>query len=62
MKRPKLIAPKGMDICHNWVEVECENGGFILLTAEEYENGQLKRKIGKAFIRGDTIILITPAQ
>ncbi len=32
----------------------------VLDDAEEWENGAVKRKIGKAFIRGDTIILITP--
>lgn len=26
---------------------------------EEIENGETKRKIGRAFIRGDTIVLIT---
>lgn len=31
----------------------------VLDDAEEHENGQLKRKIGTAFIRGDTIILIS---
>lgn len=30
----------------------------VLEDAEEHENGQLKRKVGNAFIRGDTIILI----
>ncbi len=30
----------------------------VLEDAEEHENGQLKRKVGTAFIRGDTIILI----
>jgi len=33
----------------------------VLDDAEEWENGQMKRKIGTAFIRGDTIILISPA-
>ena len=33
----------------------------VLDDAEEWENGQMKRKLGKSFIRGDTIILITPA-
>ena len=32
----------------------------VLEDAEEHENGQLKRKVGNAFIRGDTIILISP--
>jgi small nuclear ribonucleoprotein len=30
----------------------------VLEDAEEHENGQLKRKVGNIFIRGDTIILI----
>lgn len=34
----------------------------VLDDAEERENGELKRKIGTVFIRGDTIILISPAQ
>ncbi|HIH15709.1 MAG TPA: small nuclear ribonucleoprotein [Nanoarchaeota archaeon] len=33
----------------------------VLDDAEEWENGAMKRKLGKAFIRGDTIILISPA-
>jgi small nuclear ribonucleoprotein len=34
----------------------------VLEDAEERENGELKRKLGLVFIRGDTIILISPAQ
>jgi len=34
----------------------------VLENAEELENGELKRKLGKAFIRGDTIILISPSE
>ena len=33
----------------------------VLEDAEEYENGELKRKMGLTFIRGDTIILISPS-
>ena len=32
----------------------------VLDEAEELEEGQLKRKLGTAFIRGDTIIVISP--
>ena len=32
----------------------------VLNDAEEHENGVLKRKIGTCFLRGDTIILISP--
>ncbi len=32
----------------------------VLTEAEEYVDGELKRKVGTAFIRGDTIILIAP--
>jgi small nuclear ribonucleoprotein len=34
----------------------------VLDNAEEWENGAMKRKIGKAFLRGDTIIMISPQQ
>ncbi|MBI2508241.1 small nuclear ribonucleoprotein [Candidatus Woesearchaeota archaeon] len=30
--------------------------------AEEYQDSELKRKLGPAFIRGDTIILISPSE
>lgn len=33
----------------------------VLEEAEEWEDGQMKRKLGRAFVRGDTIILISPA-
>ena len=33
----------------------------VLENAEERENGETKRKLGTVFIRGDTIILISPA-
>ena len=33
----------------------------VLDDAEELENGQMKRRIGNTFIRGDAIILISPA-
>ncbi len=33
----------------------------VLNDAEERENGVVKRKLGTAFLRGDTIILISPA-
>jgi len=32
----------------------------VLEDAEERADGEVKRKIGSAFIRGDTIILISP--
>ena len=31
----------------------------VLIDTEEYENGELKRKLGKIFIRGDTITIIS---
>ena len=34
---------------------------IVLDDAEERENGQVKRKLGTVFMRGDTIILISPA-
>ena len=33
----------------------------VLEEAEEYEKDELKRKVGTVFLRGDTIILISPA-
>jgi small nuclear ribonucleoprotein len=33
---------------------------IVLYDTEEYVNGELKRKLGTAFVRGDTIILLTP--
>ncbi len=33
----------------------------VLESAEEHEDGQIKRKMGLVFIRGDTITLINPA-
>ena len=33
---------------------------IVLEDVEERVDGNLKRKIGTAFVRGDTIILITP--
>jgi len=34
----------------------------VLDDAEEREQNELKRKIGKVFLRGDTIILISPTE
>ena len=33
---------------------------IVLVNAEEHENGELKKKIGTVFIRGDTITIISP--
>jgi small nuclear ribonucleoprotein len=33
----------------------------VLEDTEELENGQTKRKLGLVFVRGDTIVLISPA-
>ena len=33
----------------------------VLEDAEEYEGGEVKRKLGTVFIRGDTITIISPA-
>lgn len=33
----------------------------VLENAEEHSNGEIKRKLGIVFIRGDTIIMISPA-
>jgi small nuclear ribonucleoprotein len=35
---------------------------IVLEDAEERQDGELKRKLGTVFLRGDTIILISPAQ
>ncbi|MBS3148212.1 small nuclear ribonucleoprotein [Candidatus Woesearchaeota archaeon] len=57
------------------VIVECKNGrqylgslrafdihiNVVLDDTEERVDGEVKRKLGTAFIRGDTIILISPA-
>ena len=34
----------------------------VLENAEEHQNGEVKRKLGTVFIRGDTIILISPSE
>ncbi|MFH1779742.1 MAG: LSM domain-containing protein [Candidatus Micrarchaeota archaeon] len=34
---------------------------IVLENAEELENGEIKRKIGSALVRGDTIVFISPA-
>lgn len=34
---------------------------IVLEEAEEHINGEMKRKVGTAFIRGDTITLISPS-
>lgn len=34
---------------------------IVLENAEEHVEGELKRKLGKIFVRGDTIILISQA-
>ncbi len=34
---------------------------IVLEQADEYYNGEVKRKLGTVFIRGDTITIITPA-
>ncbi len=34
---------------------------LVLENAEERENGEVKRKLGVVFIRGDTITIISPA-
>lgn len=33
---------------------------IVLLDTEEHVDGQLKRKLGNIFVRGDTIIFISP--
>lgn len=35
---------------------------IVMDEAEEIADGETKRKIGKIFLRGDTIILISPAE
>ena len=34
---------------------------IVLADAEEHHSGQLKRKLGTVFIRGDTITIISPS-
>ena len=34
----------------------------VLNDAEEHKDGELKRKMGTVFIRGDTITIISPAE
>lgn len=35
---------------------------IVLESAEEHDNGEVKRQIGTAFLRGDTIIMISPSE
>ena len=35
---------------------------IVLSNTRELENGEIKRNIGLAFLRGDTIIYISPSQ
>ncbi len=56
------------------VIIDCKNGrqyfgklrsfdihiNVVLEEAEEHVEGQMKRKLGKVFVRGDTIITISP--
>lgn len=35
---------------------------IVLSGAEQLENGAIKRKIGRVFIRGDTIVLISASE
>jgi small nuclear ribonucleoprotein len=35
---------------------------IVMDDVEELENGETKNKMGKVFLRGDTIILISPAE
>ena len=60
---------------HKRVIIELKNGkqlqgklvafdihiNVVLDEAEEHVNGEMKRKMGTIFIRGDTIIFISPA-
>ena len=34
---------------------------IVLSDADEYKNGEVTRKLGTVFIRGDTITIISPA-
>ena len=34
---------------------------IVLENADEHHNGEVKRKLGTVFIRGDTITIISPA-
>ena len=34
---------------------------IVLENAEEHQNGEMKRKLGTVFIRGDTITIISPS-
>jgi len=34
----------------------------VLDDTEERENGEMKRKLGNVFLRGDAIVLLSPAQ
>jgi len=34
---------------------------MVLEDADEYYNGEVKRKLGTVFVRGDTITIISPA-
>ncbi|MEK6950645.1 MAG: LSM domain-containing protein [Nanoarchaeota archaeon] len=34
---------------------------IVLENADEYHNGEVKRKLGTVFIRGDTITILSPS-
>ena len=35
---------------------------LVLDEAEEMENGEVKRKLGRVLIRGDTVVLVVPSE
>jgi len=56
-----LVELKGGRIFSGLLEAFDIHINVVLNQAEELENGVVKRKLGTVFLRGDTIIMISPA-
>ncbi|NUN11264.1 small nuclear ribonucleoprotein [Candidatus Micrarchaeota archaeon] len=61
LNNPVLIKLKGSVEIRGTLNSFDVHMNLVLDNAEELENGDLKRKLGSIFLRGDTVVFISPA-
>ncbi len=62
LNKPVMIKLKGGTEIRGIMTAYDVHMNIVLENAEQLENGEIKRKLGRMLVRGDSIVFLTPAE